>query len=725
MAHISDNISESPRPVDLRAGVLRLVFQSDSDGYAVVRMLEAGGSEFTACGLLSALLPGQEADLTGHWEKHPEFGRQFRVDSFRAYLPATPDGIKCFLSSGICPGIGPKLAGQIVDYFGEQTLYVLDNCSKRLREVPGVGARKAAAIADGWKSAASRRESQIYLMGLGISPAYCAKLFKRYGDQAAETVRKNPYRLAEDVDGIGFVRADKIALAAGIAPDSADRLSAAAVFCAREAAGEGHVCLPEWRLIEKAAELTGRQEKEQQTGLRHAVDRHLLLCMDGMVYTPALADAEIRLPKLVSVLARQKDFTGRRFNVDFAGVKMTLNTAQRQAVASVTGYPLCIITGGPGVGKTTVVSEIVRMAYRAKVKIALAAPTGRAAKRMTEATGAEAKTLHRLLGFDPSTAKFTRNAQNMLTEEILIIDECSMLDIQLASAVFRAIRPGTSVVLVGDSDQLPSVGPGTVLSDFIKSGFFSVTHLTEIFRQRHGSSIITNAHAVNEGKMPVSAAVSGGLSDFYWVEQDDPERVLDLISRLVTERIPARFGFDPFRDIQVLTPMNRGICGSVSINARLEELLNGNPEKDAVKSGDRLFRVGDRVMQISNDYDKNVFNGDMGSLSAIDRRAKKFSVRFDDRLVSYALSEIDKLVPAYAITVHKSQGSEFPAVVMPFLSQHYLMLQRNLLYTAMTRAKRLLIVIGGRRALETAVRNSRLEPRFSLLDERFRQLRNS
>ncbi len=703
----------------LRGEVIRIIYENSDGSFAVLRLKDADGAEHTVRGPLGGVVSGQHLELSGKWERHAEFGRQFLATEYKVTLPSTPEGLKRFLASGAIPGIGKKTAGLIVDYFGDETLTVLDRHSKRLLEVPLIGPKKAEAVIKGWRESAARRDGYIFLQGLGITPAYCARLFKRYGESAPEVVRQNPFRLAEEVDGIGFLKADEIGRALGIAPDSVDRMTAAAVFAMNAMIGSGNVCAPENELERRAAELTGQPLDKVHSGIENAIERHLLKRLDGMIYTPVLARAETELPGLIAVLAREKKFAGEKLRpvYDFA---LSLNEQQKQAVEAVNAAPLSIITGGPGVGKTTVVGEIVRRAKAARLNIGLAAPTGRAAKRLSESTGLTAKTIHRLLLFDPAAGKFGYDRCNPLPFDLLIVDEVSMLDLLLAQALFRAVKPGTSVILVGDADQLPSVGAGTVFASFLASGWFQVTELTEIFRQAADSRIIVNAHRVNRGILPEKSDANGDLCDFYWIQQDDPGRVVDLIEKLIAERIPQRFGFDPVSDVQVLTPMNRGNCGTQAINERLAARLNGG-DKPAFQYGERLFKLGDKVMQTANNYDKNVFNGDLGRIFQIDTAKKTFQVVFDEtHLAEYKFDEADQLSRAYAVTVHKSQGCEFPAVILPLLSQHYMMLQRNLLYTGMTRAKKLLILIGSARAVQLAVTNTRLEPRFSLLTERMR-----
>ena len=707
----------------IRGEILHLIFQSKDENYCVLRLRdEADGREKIVVGPIAGVEPGQNIEATGQWEKHPEYGRQFRAKNFRPVLPTTVEGITRFLGSGGIPGIGAKTAKTIVDRFGKETLTILEKQPGRLTDIPGIGKAKAGAILKAWQASAALRDVYIFLQGLGISPAYCRRLYTKYGAQAADVVKANPYRLAEEVDGIGFQKADAIAAELGIAPNSPDRMSAAAIYAMNRETGNGHVCVPQEEFARFVAELTGQPEAAVRAGVERAVARRMLEADRGMIYAPQLLRAEKTLPLLIAELRKEKKFAGRRCLDDGRAGNIRLSRQQTLAVERVRESPLCIITGGPGVGKTTVLGEIVRRAKRAGLNIAAAAPTGRAAKRMEESTGVKAKTIHRLLIFDPRSGRFGYDDANPLPCDLLIVDEASMLDILLALALFRAVAPGTSVLLVGDRDQLPSVGPGRVLADFIASGFFLTTELTEVFRQAAGSRIIRNAHRINRGELPENPPRGAELSDFYWIEQDDPDKAVELIVKTVCDRIPTRFGFDPVTDIQVLTPMNRGVCGTAALNARLQNELNpGN--KPSVRYGDRYFKLGDKVMQTSNNYELQTFNGDQGIVAGLDEEKKKMTVLFDgDRPVEYAFDELDQLTLSYAITVHKSQGCEFPAVVLPMLSSHFIMLQRNLIYTAVTRARKLLVLIGGKTAVSSAVRNTRLSPRWSLLPERFREL---
>jgi exodeoxyribonuclease V alpha subunit len=707
----------------LRGEIARVIFENDAGTYSVLRVNDAQGVQYTVVGSFSGAFEGQSIEVTGHWEKHQEYGRQLRAESFRFILPSSRDGIIRYLASGMIEGIGPKLAECIVDHFGEKTLEILDRYSARLKEIPGIGKKRAEMIRDAWHEQAARSDIFIFLQGLGISSLYCQKLYKTYGDRAAEVVKENPYQLAEDITGIGFLMADKIAISLGIEHNAVQRLTAGAVYSMNQLTQSGHCCYPQELFIEKCAEILRVSNEEALQGINNAINKQLILTSENMIYNASLFKAEAELPAHVLRLASVQGHSGERMQQVPARNDLNLSHEQIGAVENTARYPLSIITGGPGVGKTTVVGEIVRRAAVAGLRVYLAAPTGRAAKRMSESTNFPARTIHRLLKWEPAEGRFAYNQKHPLPCQVLIVDEVSMLDVPLALSLFRAIKDGTTVILVGDSDQLPSVGPGTVLHSFLQSGMFSVTHLTKIFRQGAGSKIIVNAHRVNRGQMPEEDQKANQLSDFYWIRQEEPEKALELIVKMTSERIPQRFNFHPVNDIQILTPMNRGLCGTQGLNQSLQEVLNAG-HKPQFKLGERVFKAGDKVMQTSNNYDKNVFNGDMGRIGKIDHGAKKFMVYFDgSRAVEYEFTEVDQLTLAYAITVHKSQGSEFPVVIVPMLTQHYMMLQRNLLYTAMTRAKKLLILIGCEKAVGMAVKNTRLERRYTLLTERLQDLR--
>lgn len=704
----------SPVEQSLRGEILRVVFASDDGEYVVVRLRSGDLAEHTLVGALGGLLEGQEIEAKGRWETHKDHGRQLRVSEFRALLPTTEEGIRRYLASGLIHGIGPKYAERIVAHFGVETLTVLDNYSERLREVPGIGKKRIAEIRSAWEKQSDQRDIMVFLQGLGLTPAYCARIIARYGVASAEVVRRNPYQLAEEVHGIAFLTADRIARRLGIEAEDIKRLAAGIVYVQERLADRGHTCYPRESLLEEAAEILDVAPEHVAEGLERALLNGSVVAEvpaaeggDPLIYLRRLWAAERELAAAVRALLRGGSEAVQVPRNALGGGFQRLNETQRQALFAAFQSGLSIITGGPGVGKTTVVGEIVGTARKMGAHVLLAAPTGRAAKRMSEATQLEAKTVHRLLRWDPASGSFQHNQERPLHCHFLILDEVSMLDVSLANDLFCAIEPGTRVLLVGDQDQLPSVGPGAVLHDLIASGRIPVTHLTEIYRQDENSRIVSNAHAVNRGDMPdLHPVPTSMLADFYWLEQDEPEHVSELIARMLTERIPKRFGLNPMRDIQVLAPMNRGNCGAVSLNERLQSALNPGP-KPEFSFGDRRFRAGDRVMQTVNNYDKGVFNGELGRIAGVDRAAKTFQVAFDSAAVEYEWHEADQIRLAYAVTVHKSQGSEFPCVVVPLLTQHYMMLQRNLVYTAMTRAKKLLIMIGTRRALAIAVRNDR------------------
>lgn len=706
----------------LSGEVERVVYESEDGAYCVFRLRDPQGNLHTAVGTVPGVAAGQTVELTGKWEMNKEHGRQFRLDSCKFSLPATREGLIRYLSSGVIKGVGEKYATLIVDTFGPNTLSVMNNASRRLLEVPGLGRKRVEAIRKTWRENAEKRELQIYLQGLGVTPAFFAKIYARYGNEAAGVVRENPYRLAAEIKGVGFLLADRIAAQTGIGKSDPRRLAAGVAYALRQARTAGHVCMPHRKLTELLSSLLDVDAAEADRALDAAVSARAAVFVprgggeDAMIYEPGLLRCEDELPILVRSLLCAPRHAGQRLARIPQPAASRFSEEQLRAVDQAAKTPLSVITGGPGVGKTTVVSEIVRRARLAKLRIALAAPTGRAAKRMTEATGIEAFTIHRLLKWDPSSAQFVYGRKNPLPYDLFVVDETSMLDLLLAVALFRAIRPGSCLVLVGDPDQLPSVGPGNVLNDLIDSGVCPVSRLTKIFRQGDGSGIIRAAHDVREGRIPrLPCRAKDAPADFYWIEKDDAEEAADVIERMIADRIPKRFGFDPVRDVQLLCPMNRGAVGTQAMNERLQALLN--PEKKLqFRTPKGLFKVGDKVMQIQNNYDKGVFNGDMGWLRAIDYSQETFRVEFDSRLVvEYGFEEAEQLVMAYAVTVHKSQGCEFPAVVLPLLSQHYMMLQRNLLYTGMTRAKQLMILVGSRKAVGMTVRNFVREPRYTLL----------
>ncbi len=708
-------------------GVLeRVVFANDENAWSVVKVAVAGYRDLvTAVGNLLGVQPGENLRLSGGWINDPKYGRQFRVSSYATVVPATLNGIEKYLGSGLIRGIGRVMAGRLTAAFGLECLDVIENHPERLTEVEGIGPKRRKEIVRAWEEQREIKEVMIFLQSHGVSTHYAIKIYKAYGAQATTLVRENPYRLANDIYGIGFKSADKIAAALGIPPDAPQRIEAGTLYLLGQGGDRGHLYLPRPALIEEAGKLLGATAAQVETAVAALAEMEQIVVeptseSEPAIYLKSLHAAEVGVAARVRTLLIQP-MLPMEIDLDRAldwfekAEKIALARQQRQAIRAGLTRKMLVITGGPGTGKTTLVRGIVKILERKGQKVLLAAPTGRAAKRLAEATGAEAATLHRLLEFNPQTRQFDRNREHPLSCDLLIVDEASMLDTVLAYHVLKAVPDHGRLILVGDVDQLPSVGPGRVLGDMIRSEAVEVVRLTEIFRQAERSLIVVNAHRVNQGSMPILESVDSD-GDFFFIERKEPAEIVETLAQLVSKRIPGKFGFNPVDQIQVLTPMNRGPLGTDNLNAVLRDLLN--PEGLTVTRGGHSLRVGDKVMQVRNNYDLEVFNGDIGRVRAIDEVEQIVTVTVDNREVAYDFGSIDELTLAYACSIHKSQGSEYPCVVIPLHTTHYVMLQRNLLYTALTRAKRLAILVGEERALRVAVGNKRVRPRFTRLAER-------
>lgn len=713
--------------MDILEGIVeRITFYSDETGYTVLRIkpnrvnngLLGKDGLATVVGTLPEIQPGESVRLSGQWASHKDYGNQFRAEAVEQIAPATVEGLKRYLGSGLIKGVGPVTAGRIVEQFGLETLTLLDTTPERLREVPGVGKHRTTLISRAWIEQKQIKEVMLFLQSHRVNTTLAVRIYKMYGDAAIEQVKANPYRLAQDIYGIGFKTADQIALSMGVPFTSPNRIAAGVIHTLNTFSEEGHTYAPRAELVPKTAVLLevpiNACEKAVET-LR--ADQQVMV----EVLPKATDETDVEAIYLPTFWHSERGVAGRLKAMIRApasrlagktGITVEahqLTEQQQSSVVTALSSKVSILTGGPGTGKTTTLKAVIQALDARSASYALASPTGRAAKRLSEATGKEASTIHRLLGFKPP-AGFVHDESNPLDVDMLIIDEASMLDLILFYNILKALTPDTHLLLVGDVDQLPSVGAGDVLRDLIRSDQVPVTRLDAIFRQAEGSLIIQNAHRVNQGKMP---DLSNKEQDFFLFAVEEPETAADLLVEVVKERIPRRFGFDPINDIQVLSPMHRGTVGVGTLNERLQEALNpADSSSDHLIMGRRL-RVGDKVIQMRNNYDKEVFNGDMGRIESIDFVDQLMRVLFDGRSVEYDFADVPELTLAYAISVHRSQGSEYAAVVIPVLTQHYLMLQRNLLYTAMTRARKLVVLVGTRKAIAIAVRNDKVLHRYT------------
>lgn len=713
--------------------VKSVVFRNDETGFTILHVTPAetdgafrlAAREITVLGTCAAAWEGEELHATGEWVDDPVRGRQFKAKTVECIPPKSVEGVRRYLASGLIRGIGPVLANRIVDRFGAETIDVLDHHSGRLREIPKVGPKKIASIVQGWREGKGTREVMIFTQTYGISAGKAAKIYRTYGPDSVAIIKRDPYRLCRDIWGIGFATADRIALAVGLPKDSPLRARAAIVFTLRTEADEaGHCWTSEPDLLLHAQELVGISVETLAEALKHELDAGRVVKEGDRLYLRDLWVAERRVAaKLKDLLASPPAFAP--IDPDRAvawwerKTGFTLAPAQLRAVRASVGSKVSIVTGGPGVGKTTIIRALVEI-FQArtgvhKITVQLGAPTGRAAKRMAESTGAPAQTLHRLLKYNPQTNAFTYNEERPLAGDVFIFDEMSMVDIRLMADLVVALPRRATLILVGDTDQLPSVGPGNVLRDLIASQTIPTSQLTEIFRQDSSGLIVRNAHHVNAGEPFETRA---GASDFYFVAQDDPAKALDLVLDFMVTRIPRHFHLEPLQDVQVLTPMRRNLLGAENLNAAIQKRLNGSGQ--GVVRGGMEFRAGDRVMQLRNNYDKDVYNGDVGFVQSVEPTERTLVVLFDGRPVEYRAADLDELTLAYATTIHKSQGSEYPAVIVLLHRQHYMMLQRNLLYTAITRGKKLVLVIGSPWAVKQAIETNVVRARRTSLAERMR-----
>lgn len=744
----SEDVEVQQRPqhftVKIRGVVERITYQNPENGYTVLKCAVKSYKELvTVIGSLLDVNVGSVLLIYGNWKVDSRYGRQFAAESWEETLPATVFGIEKYLGSGLIKGVGPKYAKKIVAQFGIETLEVIETDISRLQEVDGIGKKRIQMIRDSWERQKEIKNVMLFLQDHGVSTSFAAKIYRQYGNESLDKMKENPFQMADDIWGIGFKTADGIAQKLGFAKEAYVRLRSGIMYTLSNLADEGHVFAYQEQLIAKAAELLEAEESSIIMTLDQMIADKDLICETvdyktdqaemKAIYLPAFYYAEAgvagKLKRLVQspatdrlwhalMDARQK--TGNEsLSIDVSKIQekvdMKYDEIQADAIRKAAVSKVMVLTGGPGTGKTTTTQGIIA-AYRSfGLKILLAAPTGRAAKRMTEATGLEAKTIHRLLECKPPEG-YQKNEDNPLDGDVLIIDECSMIDMILMNALLKAIPEGMRLILVGDIDQLPSVGAGNVLRDIIDSGVFPVVRLTRIFRQAQSSRIIMNAHAINEGKFPDIS--NGKNTDFFYIEKEDPEEAVQEIVRLVKNNLP-RYYKTPWNHIQVLTPMQKGIVGAANLNLALQEALN--PQGDGLRRGGYLFRTGDKVMQIRNNYEKEIFNGDIGTVESVDLQERTLKVNFDQHIIEYEASELDELVHAYATTIHKAQGSEYPIVVMPVLMNHYVMLQRNLIYTGITRAKKVLVIVGTRKALSYAVRNVTVTKRNTFLKERLSQ----
>lgn len=714
-------------PVTLEGHVERITYSDPESRFTIARIKVKGQRDLvTVVGSFLSIAPGEVLKIQGVYERHPQYGLQVRVAYSESLTPATVLGIERYLASGLIKGIGPEIARRIVQKFGLKTLEVVDQNPGRLTLVEGLGPKRVAQIKAAWEEQKEIRQIMIFLQGHGITTGLATKIFRFYGREAIARIQDNPYGLASDLFGVGFITADKLAEKLGVARESSQRLEAGLFYFLQLKGEEGHVGYPRAEL----EQLTARQLNVDLLLVEEALGalldrRHLQVRAaargDPLVFLPYLDRCEEGLVRRLEALKaephRVREELRREMDSVERSLRIQLSERQRTAFEKALSQKMLVITGGPGTGKTTLVRAILEAFQRVRLKSILMAPTGRAAKRLSEVTFHPAATIHRTLHYSPKLGTFLKDRGHPLDADLVIVDEASMIDTVLMYHLLQAVPDRAVLILVGDAYQLPSVGPGQVLADLIGSREVPVVELTQIFRQAEGSLIVVNAHRIHQGEMPITPAENEDRAqEFFFLQQEEPEKAARWILELIQKKIPARYGLDPFLEVQVLTPMYKGQVGAEYLNGLLQAGLN--PETDGLQRGTRLFKLGDKVMQIRNNYDKEVFNGDLGRIAKIDREDQELLVNFDGRFVNYDFSELDELTLAYAISVHKSQGNEYPAVVLPVMTQHFILLQRNLIYTAVTRAKRLIVLVGTKKALAIGIKNDKTQHRYSALKER-------
>ena len=711
--------------VFIKGTIKRLVYHNEENGFIIARIdeQEPEQKETTVVGKMASISIGETYQFNGRWNLDSRYGWQFNFEDYQIILPTTLEGVRRYLGSGLIKGVGPSTANRIVDKFGEKTLGIIEDNPERLNEIEGIAAKRIKLIKKSWQEQKEIKRVMLFLQSYKITTGYAVKIFKQYGAKAIEKLKENPYCLVDDIFGIGFKIADRIAQNLGILKDSPSRIRAGIKYCLSENAGHGNCFVYFDEIIKITAELLDTTEEQVEKECAVLNKSSEIIIQNNQVWLPLYFNAEKEVSKKISALIKfpqqltQIDIDSKinqleqKYRIQFAA-------EQKKAIKEVLLHRVLILTGGPGTGKTTTTIGLIELFEDLGLKIVLAAPTGRAAKKLSEATQRNAKTIHRLLAYNPREKGFTKDETNPIRADVIILDEVSMIDILLMNHLLRAVTESTFLILIGDIDQLPSVGPGNLLKDMIDSEVIPVIRLTHIFRQKEKSLIVVNAHLVNQGKFP---NLKGKQErDFYFLKEEDPEKAAQKIINLCTSRLPRSYHFSPLRDIQILTPMYKGAVGADKLNQLMREALN--PGGKTLKYGHQQYKINDKVMQIRNNYDKEVFNGDIGNIKEIDIEEQLIRVLYYTRLVEYDFSELNELVLAYAITVHKSQGSEYPVVVIPMLTQHFLLLQRNLLYTAITRARKMVVIVGTSKALWIAIKNNKTVKRNTFLKERLKEI---